>query len=288
MVRTMKVVESTQRRTPTVRPRSMARRRPVFLCLVALITAAAVAAVVWWFVVRDRESTELRDEFDSAHLAEHWTRESLAGYGVETFRPDDDLTAVDDGRLVVAAVREDDGSWTGGMVSTRRSFDMRTGQVEVRAKLPTERGAWPAIWLHNKIGGPGEADDPLAEIDIMELFPGGGSQGPGTYFTIHDWKNGDKSTELPPSRVPLDGDWHTWRVVWDDRQMELFIDDVSQGVVTPASFAEKTGGDYRVFVETDMYVIVNMAVGTSWGGPEPLPSTRRMEMQLDYVRAIRE
>jgi beta-glucanase (GH16 family) len=212
----------------------------------------------------------------------------VPGYGIESFEDDADLVTVnDDGHLVVSAKRDPDGSWRGGMVSSRKSFKTKTGTIEFRAKLPTQQGAWPAIWLHNRIGAADEeAGSSRAEIDLMEVFPGGGeNKENGAFFTAHDWTDGDKGTNLPPHEGAIDGGWHVWKLTWSASGMQLWIDGKSQGVLTPKEFNKASGGgDYSVFHTTDMYLILNMAVGTSWGGLEPRAETSRLDMLVDYVR----
>ena len=56
--------------------------------------------------------------------------------------------------------------YTSSSLTTRRSFSFLYGRLEVRAKIPTGGGAWPAIWLLGK-------DMPwpsCGEIDVMEYY----------------------------------------------------------------------------------------------------------------------
>ncbi|KQT94039.1 hypothetical protein ASG49_03695 [Marmoricola sp. Leaf446] len=254
-----------------------------------LVVVLVVVTVVYRDVTSSQEPPRtFSDDFAAAQLASQWTRESSDGYGIETFTSDEDLVTVDDDdRLVVSAKRNEDGSWRGGMVSTRKSFKLSSGTVEVRAALPTAQGAWPAIWLHNSAYG--EAGPARAEIDIMELFPGGGDGGPGSYMTVHDWVHNDQGTFMKPPHVPsTDGRMHTWKISWDATGISLWIDGEPQGKITATEFnALGNGADWSVFTKTDQYLILNMAVGTSWGGPEPTPDTNRLDMLVDWVKIRR-
>ena len=79
--------------------------------------------------------------------------------------------AVKDGRLVLKGIRNPDAAdpvkvITGG-VTTNGKFEFTYGKVEIRAKLGTAKGAWPAFWMlsnSRKHGGYPHS----GEIDIME------------------------------------------------------------------------------------------------------------------------
>lgn len=55
----------------------------------------------------------------------------------------------DAGVLVIEARKEayQGYAYTSARVTTRARFELLHGRVEVRAKLPSGRGAWPAIWM---------------------------------------------------------------------------------------------------------------------------------------------
>ena len=56
--------------------------------------------------------------------------------------------------------------FTSSCVTTRESFAFRYGRLEVRARIPVARGAWPAIWtLGNRWGWPANG-----EVDVMEFY----------------------------------------------------------------------------------------------------------------------
>jgi beta-glucanase (GH16 family) len=217
------------------------------------------------------------DEFSGGALnTSNWTREGGSSYGIETFRADSDLVSLDgDGHVVVSAKKNADGSWRGGMISTRNIFAMRSGTVEIRAKLPTAQGAWPAMWMINNLYG-----QLHSEIDIMELFPGGGVNGPGAYFTIHDWTQSPQwATNLRPSTSAADGGWHTWKMVWTASSLQLYIDGVSQGRLDTSTISR------WVWKDAPLYLVFDMAVAGSWSGAlRPAPGVDRLDMSIDYIR----
>ena len=56
-----------------------------------------------------------------------------------------------------------------GRIITKNKFDFKYGRVDIRAKLPTTAGTWPALWMLgqniNSVSWP-----ECGEIDIMEQF----------------------------------------------------------------------------------------------------------------------
>ena len=56
--------------------------------------------------------------------------------------------------------------YTSSSLTTRRSFSFTYGRMEVKAKIPTASGAWPAIWLLGK----GMEWPSCGEIDVMEFY----------------------------------------------------------------------------------------------------------------------
>ena len=251
--------------------RHLAVRRPK-----ATSTSAPTAPVV----VPQHTVGGFDDDFDGNSLnGSHWRRESGSGYGIESFKADSDLVTLDgQGHAVVSAKKNADGSWRGGMISTRNLFSMKSGTVEIRAKLPTAQGAWPAMWMINNLYG-----QLHTEIDIMELFPGGGVNGPGSYFTIHDWTQDPQwGDNLQPSVRAADGGFHTWKMVWSPTSIQLFIDGVSQGEFN------SNGIKRWVWGKANLDLVLNMAVGGSWGGAvNPAPGTKQLDMVVDYVHVTK-
>ncbi|MEP2023915.1 glycoside hydrolase family 16 protein, partial [Reichenbachiella sp.] len=56
---------------------------------------------------------------------------------------------VEDGHLIITALKEQMGTkeYSSARLVTREKGDWRYGRIEVRAKLPSGRGTWPAIWM---------------------------------------------------------------------------------------------------------------------------------------------
>lgn len=95
------------------------------------------------------------DEFDGDTLNEEiWNREcrepGWTNNELQEYTASDDNIYVENGHLVLRAIREDrDGTpyYTSGKVNSQNNTDFQYGRVEVRARVPEGQGLWPAIWM---------------------------------------------------------------------------------------------------------------------------------------------
>ena len=187
---------------------------------------------------------------------------------------------VENGMLIIEARKEpwQGRSFTSTRLVTKGKAEWQYGRIEVRARVPSGLGTWPAIWM---LG----ANDPLAwpddgEIDIMEHV--GHNQG-YIHGSIHCKKYyhviGTQKTDT--IYVPDCSEaFHVYAVDWDKETIGVSMDDSLY-----FRFAnEHTGYDAWPF-DNKMYLLLNIAVGGNWGGQKGVDSTiypRRME--IDYVR----
>jgi beta-glucanase (GH16 family) len=195
---------------------------------------------------------------------------------------------VEDGCLVIEAIKErfeipdkpgTFADYTAASVETRGHAEWKYGRVEVRAKVPTGRGMWPAIWMLpdsiSKVGWPA-----CGEIDIMENV----GYDPGTiHGTVHTKAyNHVKKTEKG-AKVDLGKPWedfHVYAVEWTAEKIDFFIDD--QLYYTFRN--EGTGPDTWPF-DQPFYLKINTAVGGNWGGLKGIDdSALPNKFLIDYVR----
>ena len=145
------------------------RRLLLALAAVLLLAAGAVTYLAWprdWKMV-------WHDEFDgSAVSAQQWNvrNDTYLPYEHSILTDDSGNVRVADGRLTLQAQREQRSigritrQYTSGYLDTRGKHSWRYARFEMRAKLPTAEGMWPAFWLR--------ADKGLGEIDILEAIGG--------------------------------------------------------------------------------------------------------------------
>lgn len=168
-----------------------------------------------------------------------------------------------------------------GLVTTRTP--QKYGRWEVRAKLPTTRGMWPAIWLL-----PDVVQHPWpsgGEIDIME-FRGNLPTATSSAFHygsnppyVHNFVTEDQQTRLNGQLVNYSSDFHTYAVDWTENLLRFYVDDVHYYSV----YDSDVGGFLSQQAEP-MQLILNTAVGGDFL-PNPDASTVwPQQFQVDWVR----
>lgn len=230
------------------------------------------------------------DEFDDAGLPDStkWGYD-LGGGGwgnqeLEYYTDRAENARVANGSLVIEARKENrEGMhYTSARLVTRGKAEFRYGRIEVKAKLPSGRGTWPAIWM---LG----AKEPLAwpddgEIDIMEhvgFNPGfiHGSIHCKKYYHVIGTQKTD-TIQVPDFSTAF----HVYALDWDADSIRVSVDDS-----TFFRFAnEHTGYDAWPF-DNKMYLLLNIAVGGGWGGQKGVDdSIWPQRMEVDYVRVYKK
>lgn len=172
-----------------------------------------------------------------------------------------------------------------GLIETRNF--QKYGRFDIRAKLPTSKGMWPAIWLLSDLS---VTPWPSAgEIDIMENR---GTQPNLTSTAFHYGTNGngqpfrhffrvDEQTSFHDD-TPQDyhAEFHEYSVEWDPDQIRFYVDDVHHWTVRD--------GDVDGFL-TDhvgaMRLIINTAIGGSFLEDPDEETVWPQRFDVDYVHA---
>lgn len=188
---------------------------------------------------------------------------------------------VENGQLVIEARREKMGSrnYTSARLLTKNKGDWKYGRIEVRAKLPNNRGIWPAIWMlpsdQTHGGWPGSG-----EIDIMEYV---GYQPDSVYSTVHTERfNGMKNTQKTAGihTETVASDFHVYVLDWDADHMAFYMD--GQPINTFQNLRD--GVDAWPF-DRPFHLLLNVAVGGNWGGKKGVDEAAfPQKMLVDYVR----
>lgn len=165
-------------------------------------------------------------------------------------------------------------------------FTFQYGRVEVRAKLPTGVGTWPAIWMLNrninKDGayweeqGYGTTTWPnCGEIDILEHW---GKNQDYVSSAVHNGDSyGDNVVNLGGRQVDsVSTNFHVYALEWSEDKMLFSIDGITHYVYEP----DVKDQDTWPFDEP-YYIIMNIAV-------EPTIHSKFTEsaMIVDYVRVF--
>jgi beta-glucanase (GH16 family) len=212
-----------------------------------------------------------------------WGNQELQFYT----QADLDNAFIEDGILNIKTLAETMGSnqYTSARLVSKYRGDWLYGRIQVRAKMPSGRGLWPAIWMlpTNWIYGEWPAS---GEIDIMEYV---GYDPEMVHGTIHTGAfNHMMNTQIGFSRrVPTVEDaFHVYEMIWEPGKIELFIDGerYARFGFNPDTTIQIPNSDAWPF-DDPFHLILNVAVGGTWGGLRGVdPSIFPQAMQVDYVR----
>ncbi len=189
------------------------------------------------------------------------------------------------GHLVIEARKEayQGYAYTSARVVTRGRFEFLHGRVEVRAKLPTGLGTWPAIWtLGANIAQAGWPD--CGEIDIMENV---GFDPRLVHASVHtaayNHVLGTQKTASVTVANPWE-DFHVYAMEWHADRIEVFVDGKST-----FSFRNEGTGSRTWPFDKAQFLLLNLAIGGSWGGQKGIDdSLFPHRYQIDYVRIYQQ
>ncbi|MET0463973.1 MAG: glycoside hydrolase family 16 protein [Chitinophagaceae bacterium] len=227
------------------------------------------------------------DEFDytGAPDPNNWTYD-LGDHGwgnneLQNYTSAASNVQVKDGVLTITAIKETSGSkdYSSTRLVSRGKRDFTYGRVEVKAKLPSGKGTWPAIWMLPT--GATYGDWPKSgEIDIMEHV---GYDPNVVHFSIHSQAyNHVQGTQKTATRsVPTAmSEFHLYRVDWTPKDVRGFFDGVQV-----FSFANDGKGFATWPFDKPFHLLLNVAVGGNWGGQQGVdPTVFPAAMVVDYVR----
>lgn len=232
------------------------------------------------------------DEFNGTALdTSVWSYDTGAGgWGngeSQNYQPQN--VVVKDGFLTITAKREAvaGAAYTSARIQTSRKKTFLYGRFEMRAKLPTGQGMWPAFWLLgascNSFGlyGGNLSWPRCGEIDAMEMV-GGLADGSGdftTHGTLH-YLNAAGVNPMPGfayrNQARLSDDFHVYTVDWTPQGFTWYIDGVAFG-------SKPMAGDMAAF-QQPFFILLNLAVGGNWGGWPNASTSFPQTYVIDYVR----
>ncbi|WP_081671026.1 family 16 glycosylhydrolase [Sporocytophaga myxococcoides] len=189
---------------------------------------------------------------------------------------------VDNGKLIIEARKENYSGkkFTSARIKTLGNGDWKYGRFEVKAKLPTGKGIWPAIWFLPSESVYGNWPS-SGEIDLMESV---GYDPDKVFFTTHTETYNHKtvggrgsSTELV---APYDN-FYTYALEWYADSLRFYVNDVLY-----YSLDRKPTDTYKEWpFDQKMHLILNNAVGGDWAGSQGIDSTIfPQKFEVDFVR----
>jgi beta-glucanase (GH16 family) len=191
---------------------------------------------------------------------------------------------VSNGKLVITARKEsfNGSNYTSARLVTRNKGDFLNGRVEVRAKLPSGRGTWPAIWMLPTDWEYGSWPN-SGEIDIMEHV---GYDPNRVHFSVHtEAYNHTKNTQKSNNRIIPTAmtEFHTYRMDWTPYAVRGYYDDQFM-----FEFVNEGKGSAVWPFDKKFHLLLNFAVGGNWGGVNGVDDTVfPAAFEIDYVRVYK-
>jgi len=241
------------------------------------------------------------DEFDGSTIdANKWTHEvDCAGGGnqeQQCYTDDAANSFVADGMLNIVALPAEEGAakpYTSARLTTQDNRSWKYGRFEMRAKLPSGQGSWPAFWMlpTDEVYGGWPRSGEIDIIESVNLKAGtadGGSEA-HVYGTLHygkDWPNNSQSGQayLLPNDVNPADDFHTYAIEWQEGEIRWYVDDYlyatqRKSTVRYNSKDQAVGLSHRGWF-TENYSIVTGELETQY---ENAPYDQRFHLLLNFA-----
>jgi beta-glucanase (GH16 family) len=191
---------------------------------------------------------------------------------------------VSNGCLYIQAVKEkyEGNEYTSARLVTKGKQDFKYGKIEIRAKLPKGKGLWPAIWMLSSKVPVKWPDD--GEIDIMEHVGYMPQEITGAAHVKRDSTGISIFSSVNETDVTAPADsFHLYSLIWTPNRLEWYVDNKL------FHFYEKADRPaWHWPFDHSFYLILNVAVGGSWGGKKGIDdSVFPQSFLVDYVRFYR-
>jgi beta-glucanase (GH16 family) len=242
----------------------------------------------WWLM--------FSDDFDGSNLDRNnwttcywWGRDGCtiaSNDELEWYQPDEVL--VEAGVLKLRArKRQVDGhdpgtektttyDYTSGMVTSGRDssdqgqtagFVFQYGYAEMRARIPSGKGLWPAFWLL-----PIEHTS-KPEIDVMEIY---GDKPDVIKMNFHYLDESDRHQNSNEAWTgpDLSNDFHVYAVDWQPDRIIWYVDGVERWRYSDIGYVPNV----------PMYLLANLAVGGVGAGTPDASTVFPGFYEIDYIK----
>jgi beta-glucanase (GH16 family) len=270
---------------------------PRHLIFSAVLLAAFLLASIAPAQTADGWKLVWSDEFDKDGRPDpsRWTYETgfVRNEELQWYRPEN--AWCEKGMLIIEARREqwknpahepgnanykrarEFAEYTSASVTTRGIQSWRYGRFEMRARIDTRAGLWPAFWTLGA-AGPWPRN---GEVDIMEYYR-------GELLANLIWQGAGSRTSSFTRRKPIaafnDPEWsskfHVWRMDWDENRTVITVDGE---VLNDSDLNQAANPDGSNGFRQPHYIILNLAIGGTAGG-DPAQTKFPARFEIDWVR----
>ena len=197
---------------------------------------------------------------------------------------------VENGSLIIEARRDNwrGHEYTSARLVSKANGDWTYGRFEVRAKLPTGKGAWPAIWMlptGKRYGGWPSS----GEIDIMEQV---GFDPQMVHASVHTRSynhniNTHKTAKTEVANATTA--FNVYAIEWTPEEIRGYVNDRQYFAFKNERLTNQSA-DYKEWpFDQPFHLLLNIAVGGMWGGQQGVdPKVWPQRMLIDYVRVYQQ
>ena len=218
------------------------------------------------------------DEFDytGAIDSDKWVHEvgdSWYNNEVQSYTSRLNNSKVEDGKLKIIAKKEsyNGNNYTSARIISNTKKDFTYGRVDIKAKIPGKKGAWPALWLlgsnFKTVTWPA-----CGEIDILEAAQSNNFK---VQSTVHHPDNyGEGDSHISNDYSDITEVFHVYSLVWTKQALTFYVDDKPHHIV---------GNSCALPFNWNQFIILNVAMGGTMGG-EIASDFDSDIMEIEYVR----
>jgi len=162
--------------------------------------------------------------------------------------------------------------FTSARIKSENLYEFTYGRVEIRAKLPSTGGTWPALWAlganFDSVGWPS-----CGELDIMEHVgnnpnvPSSAIHLPGNFGGTAIYASSEVATAT--------SEFHNYTMEWTPESIKFVVDEE----LVHLSYVNSSDSPFNA----DFFFIMNLAMGGNLGGTID-PAFTRDSMEVDYIR----
>lgn len=270
----------------------MKRVFPILMFGLFLVAAGAQPAADWKLVWSDEFGTDGKPD------PAKWTYEQgfIRNQELQWYQPDN--AWCENGFLIIEGRREkvknpnfqaggasfktnrEYAEYTSSSLTTKGIKSWLYGRMEMRARIDTRGGLWPAFWT---VGAEGRWPS-NGEVDIMEYYR-------NMVLANLIWQGGNGKTQVVKTRAIDsfgDSDWsskfHVWRMDWDENRIVLSVDGL---VLNDTDLNKTLNPDGKHPFRHAHEIILNLAIGGNSGG-DPIATTFPARFEVDYVRVYQK
>lgn len=160
-------------------------------------------------------------------------------------------------------------NYTSARIVTKNKYTLKYGRVDIRAKLPTGGGTWPALWM---LGANYETTPwpACGEIDIMEHV---GNVPNRIHGSLHHPANFGGNASTGTVNIANANEFHIYSLDWSATHIKFYVDNVEF-----YSFNNNSSLPFN----NPFFFIINCAMGGNFGGTVD-PNVTSATLEVDYI-----